>query len=301
MPKAIFDLNDGDSVDYLNFTRAEPAASSTRTAEKRKPGRPAKVKTVVPRIIRDAPGVADALEEEPQSYIPYIPEDHIAPSAAKKIPLKSVAEHQALLNLLNSYIMSARFGPVVKNCGLNLKNLSTKSIAELKELKERVRACCSNLGGGDTGIVSAFTLTFCKSAEAVAPKRVMDLTGYSDAVQSNPEFAGLCEMIEIDSGYVSCLTPIQRLGICLARSAVSVAGNNKLKAAAGIASHNLLASLQQQQQAQESQSDAVPINRVSAFEVNVPAIVSPEPVQEPVITYIPEDTRPIHTRPVQNI
>jgi len=136
------------------------------------------------------------------------------------------------------------------------------SIAELKEYRERIRACCAN-GGGNGGVVGTATLTACAMLEQI-PKRFADLSGYKDAVAMNPEFEALCEMIEIDSGFKTSMTPMQKMALCLGTTALSVARQNRLRNAANggqpapnpllaslMAERNVRAQQQAQAQAQE--------------------------------------------------
>ena len=268
MSKLVFDLNSGDNADYLSFSRGEPEDVRGGGARS-KAGRPKK--QAAPRVVQNAPGVVDPQGED-DDYVPYIaPDDRVAPSAVRKIPIKSVQEHQLLINHLNAYLGSERFSPVLRDSGLNLKSLTTKSVAELRELKERVRACCAN-SGSSGGIVSAVTLGVCGRIEAWAPKKLIDLDGYREALARDDEFAALCEMIEIDSGFKSSMTPSQRMALCLATTALSVGSMNKVKAAGQAASQNLLAQLQfQQQQQQQQQQHQIDIEDAAARQRGVPS------------------------------
>ena len=272
--RIVFQLNSDDDEDYLNFDRAPSVAAPKRgsSASKSKPPT-APHKPAAPRAVKAAPpDMYDASDYSQAaanaSAAPGDDEDKTVNIQGKKIPLKSVQEHQQLINSLNSLACSVRFAPVLKECGIVIKNLSTKSIAELRELRERARACCSNAGGNGS-IVSSMTLGVCGRIEALAPKRLIDLEGYEAAISSNPEFAALCELIEIDSGFKTSMSPMQRMALCLTTTALTVGSINKAKATGRAASQNLLAQLQQQQQQQQQQQERVQVDFSAA-----PAIVS---------------------------
>lgn len=232
----IFNLAGGDDEDYLNFASAKSNAqpATTRSASK----------TVIAKTKKKA--AYKPMKDLPDDYDTSIV--HSNKEETKKIPLKNVQEHQLLINSLHAFATSARFAPVLNDFGIKIKDLSKKSLSELKELRERVRACCAN-SGSSGGIVSTAALSMCAGLEAAMPKRIMNLDGYRNQIESNPEFAALCEMIEIDSGFKTSMSPMQRMAMCLGTTAFSVAGANKIKAAAQDASASLLSSLKAQQQA----------------------------------------------------
>jgi hypothetical protein len=257
----VFNLSLADDEDYLDF-----ASSST-----------------VSKPVEKAPATIIAKTKKKAAYKPMkeLPDNYdliddlptvSAEKANKKIPLKSVQEHQLLINQLNAFASSVRFAPVLKEFDIKIKDLSKKTLGELKELRERVRACCAN-SGGTGGIVSAVTLGMCSGLEAAMPKKLLDLDGYRAQVEANPEFAALCEMIEIDSGFKTSMNPMQRMALCLGSTALSVGGANKMRATAQNASAALLSSLKAQQQTQQSPASAAPI---------VAPIVPPE---EPIRVY----------------
>ena len=248
----IFDLTEsGQTEDYLNFdfgggqneqmdelpkARGRPAASRPR-------GRPSTIAAPKRSSIR----VPDmSFDFPPDHDLTY--NDDAFPSS-KKIPLKQVQEHQNLTNQLNGYAASVRFRPVIDQCGIKIKDLHTKSVAELKELRERVRACCAS-SGGTTGILAQTTLAGCSSLEKWMPKKVCDLDGYRKAVDSNPEFHKLAEMIELDSGFAASMTPMQRMALCLGGAAMSVAAENAKKQMIQNAQERLVGNLIAQRDAQ---------------------------------------------------
>jgi hypothetical protein len=230
----VFNLGGGDDEDYLNF--AETSAPDVSVPASK-------------RVI--------AKTKKKPAYKPMkdIPDDYSLDRASlagnekadRKIPLKNVQEHQLLINSLNAFATSARFSPLLHTYDIKIKDLGKKTLSELKELRERVRACCANSNGGS--IVSTGALSMCSGLEAAMPKKIMNLDGFRDQLERNPEFAALCEMIEIDSGFKSSMTPMQRMVMCMGSTAFSVAGANKMKAAAQDASATLLSSLKAQQQA----------------------------------------------------
>jgi len=196
-------------------------------------------------------------------------------SVNKKIPTKQVAEHQQLILCLQRYSSSQRFAPMLRNAGLKLINLETKSVAELKDLQTRVRTiCCS--GGGANGWLGTGILVACGGVEKVTekkvPKHVMDLSGFQNSLQADPEYDAVCEMIELDMGWASSMTPMQRLGLCLGKHAYQVNHMNQQR-------NNILASLIAQQHQQQRAPNPVAV---------LPVVVSAVPVSaEPVISNPP--------------
>jgi hypothetical protein len=215
---------------------------------------------------RSEPMAAAAADEEEMVNV-------IQPSGrSKKIPLKQVQEHQNLINQLNRYAASVRYRPVIEECGLQIRNLSNKSVAELKELVERVRACCANRSS--SGIVHMGVLKAGAFAEVMAPQRL--LKGYEKTLAEDPELEAICELIEIDSGFFSKITPIQRLGWSLMTSAATVAKRNRdemveaAKVNAQASSQQLLAQLIAQRQAalaaqQQPANVDIPTNSASGI------------------------------------
>lgn len=254
--RIVFQLNSDDDEDYLDFDHTAPAASKRGAGAKSKPVAPVPPKKpVAPRAVKAAaPDMYDttdtALAAARAAAEDGDDDEKSISVRGKKIPLKSVQEHQLLINSLNALACSTRFAPVLKECGIVIKSLATKSISELRELRERARACCAN-AGGNGGVVSALTLGVCGRLEALAPKRLIDLDGYRAAIESNPEFAALCELIEIDSGFKTSMSPMQRMALCLTTTALTVGSVNKAKSIGHAASQNLLAQLQFQQQQQQ--------------------------------------------------
>jgi hypothetical protein len=237
----VFNLSQADDVDYLDFASESKSTTSTKPAA----GKPAA--TIIAKTKKKA--AYKPVRELPEDYCSDVgPSIVSVESRDKKIPLKNVQEHQLLINCLNAFAHSTRFAPILNEFGINIKDLSKKTLSELKELRERVRACCANCGSSG-GIVSTAALSMCSGLEAAMPKRIMNLDGYRSQIESNPEFAALCEMIEIDSGFKTSMSPMQRMAMCLGTTAFSVAGANKIKAAAQDASASLLSSLKAQQQA----------------------------------------------------
>jgi len=224
----IFDLTEsGDAEDYLSFnfvTKAQQQEDDEppRVSRSRPRGRPS---IAVPKR-RSVPDLSFDL---PPDINFNFDDDLPPPSSNKKIPLKQVQEHQNLTNQLNGYAASERFRPVIERCGIKIKDLHTKSVAELKELRERVQASCAS-SGGTPGILAQTTLAGCSGLEKMMPKKVCDLAGYREAVEGNPEFHKLAEMIELDSGFAASMTPIQRMALCLGGAVMTVAAQNAAKA-----------------------------------------------------------------------
>ena len=244
----IFNLQRGadDVVDYLNFDYSPPensksakngqnsADKESKSSSKRRSHSPTDEQ--VSRAIQESR--ARRLGREPHEVTAAPQHDGGEEvieldmrNGKKKIPLKSVQEHQLLMNQITAYFTSERFRPILVRCGIRAKDLQAMTIAELKEYRERIRACCAN-GGSSGGVIAAMTLTACGALERLAPKRMMDLDGYKDAVAMNPEFEALCEMIEIDSGFKTSMSPMQKMALCLGTTALSVAHQNKQRNAA---------------------------------------------------------------------
>jgi hypothetical protein len=273
----IFNLVDNDGEDYLDFgTKLAPAKPTPIVSIK------SKKREHVP--YKPAKELFDAYNNDGEEAIV---EDR---KGSKKIPLKSVQEHQLLMNQLNAYGSSVIFAPVLKQCDIKIKDLRNKTLSELKELKERVQACCAN-SAGSGGIVKATTLGMCGRLEAWAPKRLLDLDGYQAQLESNPEFAALCEMIEIDSGFKLAMTPMQRMVMCLGTTAMSVSASNKIKEIGQNASQSLLANLRAQQQ-QQSQAAAAAnaFSAATAASAIVPTL-SPIPAAPKVVMENGEEVR----------
>lgn len=248
MSRQVYRLNNSDNEDYLTF-----GSPATEVA----PPLPA-AKLSKPRITNRTPVIAAITRARESISAPVhndldddANDDEVKPGKGKKIALKSVQEHQQLINQLNAFSCSARFSPVLKECGIVVKDLRLKSVAELRELRERVRACCANSGSGG-GIVSSGILGACGQIEALAPARLINLDGYKEAVESNPEFASLCEMIEIDSSFLRSMSPMQKMVMCLGTTAMSVGAMNRKKGEAAHATATLVDSLRAQQQQQQS-------------------------------------------------
>lgn len=277
----IFQLRGAEEDDYLDF--GFPEAGSVPLNDEPAPapksrGRPKK-STTVPR------GKAQRVEE-PLDWD--FPEQDIPMRGEKKpnIKLKNVQEHQNLINTLNGYASSQRFRPILDSCGVRIRDLETKSIAELKELRERVRACCLNSGG--TGIVSKVALMGCGTLEKVVPKRLANLDGYTMAVANNPEFHALAEMIELDSGFRTSMTPMQRMMWCLGSTAASVAAQNNMKAKA-MGQQDLLASLRAQRELERQQQAAVNIQpepAVMETASSLPQNVDSQPPGNPFVSHV---------------
>jgi hypothetical protein len=188
--------------------------------------------------------------------------------ANKKIPPKQVAEHQSLMMILQRYAASERFAPKIAAAGVKLTNLESKSVAQLKELQTRVRTVCSSTAGTN-GMLGTGILMGCAAVEAAAPKRIVDLTGFQASVGNDPEYAALCEQIELDMGFMSTMSPTLRLTMCLGKHAAVIANQN-------VARNALLARLiaqQQQQQpiGQQAAQEQAPV----MFSESMPVSLSP--------------------------
>ena len=116
---------------------------------------------------------------------------------------------------------------MLDEAGIKMKDLSSKSLAELKELKEKVLEVCN--GGMGSGLLAGGVLVACGTAEHKCPKRLMDLTGYRAAVEANPQFGAICEQIEIDNGFRLKMTPVQQLTLCLGSTALQINAQNKAR------------------------------------------------------------------------
>ena len=268
----VFKLQDSDDEDYLDFADSQARASmdDAKVARSKVDAKKGSTASSTPKRSHHAKPKPRIVMADPADEQDYTPACDDTATVSKRMPLKSVQEHQLLMNQLNAFVTSARFGPILKECDIVVCNLKKKSVAELRELRERVRACCAN-SGGSGGVVSAITLGAVGRIEAWAPKKFMDLEGFQAEIERNPEFASLCEMIEIDSGFKSSMSPMQRMAMCIGTTALSVAATNKAKAVAQGANASLIAQLQ-------AQADA-------ARRADVPAAKPPSASQGPIREY----------------
>lgn len=260
MPQ-VFELESDNEVDYLDFVydaqpiggKGKPRGGKKATisreefhvplaaaAPPRPRGRPKKQASdpqdIEAELERFRGGRSNEPAQEEQEMV-YVDQ----PSGKrKKIPLKQVQEHQDLINKLTRYAASARYRPIIEECGLEIRHLVSKSVPDLKELLERVRACCGNHSQPD--IVYNGVLKVAGAAEAMAPRQL--LNGYQQALEEDPELAAICELIQIDSGFLCSMTPMQKLGMSLACTAANVMNENR-KTLVGQAKMNAQTSSQQ--------------------------------------------------------
>jgi hypothetical protein len=274
----IFNVVDGDE-DFLNFnyieTKEQPKSKSSKSKSSVKnfdidfdedippPRTKSKKKSHVSEFNQihndDKYNFYDLELDTSKKYDVNVDDnDVVETKGKKKVPLKQVQEHQLLINQINAYTTSQRFKPILDECGIKIKDLGSKSVAELKELRERIRASCANYGA--SGIVAAATLSFCGGVEALAPKRLINLEGYKSAIESNPEFHALAEMIEIDSGFKNSMTPMQRMIMCLGSTALQVGAQNRAKGMILNSNQSLINSLNAQRQQQMPPISQPPIN-----------------------------------------
>lgn len=282
-------MNNTDDEDYLSMgsstAEVAPAATSA-TQSKSKPNvtaaKPFKRASVTAAFTKARSAYNPTASQPGNDEVE--DDDEVKPGKGKKIALKSVQEHQNLMNQLNAFSCSVRFGPVLKECGIVVKDLRLKSVAELRELRERVRACCASSGSGG-GIVSTGILGACGQMEAWAPPRLMNLEGYRAAVESNSEFASLCEMIEIDSSFISSMSPIQKMVVCLGTTAMTVAGVNRTKGEACRATASLVDNLRMQQQQQQQGIAKGENPAVTAASSGIKPVLPPKPAENGIRSY----------------
>ena len=243
--REIFVLTDAqgeDYHDYLNFgnRQSQGAAAVYSDGEYSKPARgrgkvhvrktaairrpePAFDMSIVDRMLKRS-----GLDGQFESTGNINEEEPTGNSKQAKIPSKQVAEHQQLLMCLQRYAASARFAPMLKDAGLKLTNLESKSVAELKQLQTRVRTVCSSSGGA-SGLLYHGIVTGAAVVEKMAPKRLVDLDGFTASLRADPEFEAVAEMLELDMGFAATMSPMQRMGVCLAKNAASVVHMNSQK------------------------------------------------------------------------
>jgi len=256
MSREIFQLADSDAEDYLSFAPPENARGSSMVYEDNQPRAvrsrkaPKSQKTKVQRITEDE--LFADLDSRSKPVRQQSVEDDMGDEPARKIPMKQAAEHQTLMMCLQRYAASERFAPMLKNAGLKLTNLESKTAAELKTLQVRVRTVCSS-SGGSSGALYQGILMGAAGVERMAPKRIIDLDGYSASLRADPEFEAISEMLELDLGWASSMSPMQRMALCLGRNAMSVAAMNRQKSQlmAGLIAQQQMAQQQQQQQQQQ--------------------------------------------------
>jgi hypothetical protein len=205
-------LGDEDE-DYLNFKMPEPEPAPLTARELKKLNKPEPIPRATKAAIKRAEKAAVA-NMDPENEPP------------KKIPANKAGEHQSLMLTLQRYAASQRFAGLIANAGVKLTNLESKTLAELKVLQVRVRTICS-AGGGSAGVVSGGIVYTCGVAEAMIPKRFADLEGMGESLQADPEFQLVSEMIELDLGFASSMTPMQRMGLCLSKHAYATHKMNR--------------------------------------------------------------------------
>jgi len=239
----------------------EPEQAPLTARELKKLNTPAPIPRATKAAIKKAEKAAAAVDgEEPP----------------KKIAVGKAGEHQTLMMTLQRYAASQRFAGLISNAGVKLTNLESKTIAELKVLQVRVRTVCSN-GGRSSGFVSAGIITACKVAAAKIPKRFADLDGMGESLQADPDFLDLSEMLELDMGFLSSMSPMQRMAWCLGTHAVSTNNMNRSR-------DNLIIKLMEQQRANNS-GGGVPT-----------PVVQGVPIVQPNITPNPTAAQPIRSR-----
>lgn len=333
MSREIFELADPDGEDYFNFSeqprQSAPVSSSSRNQQQSRPPRSQASRSHVFNL-------GDDSDKEEEDIIDYLDIPHAQPiqdsapvrkgkkstasassrasrsaihdymspdhdlggeqhEPARKIPAKSVAEHQTLMLTLQRYAASQRFAPMLKEAGLKLTNLESKTVAELKSLQIRVRTVCSS-DAGATGFVSSMILGGSSVVESRMPKKLMDLDGFSSSLSSDPEFAAVCEMLELDMGFAAAMTPMQRMGVCLGKHAIKVNGINKSR-------DKMLQDLMAQQARQQQQQPAVyqPVFQVAPPPPPAPVLAAPVPISQPIVqpdlpAIEPNGQQPIRSR-----
>jgi hypothetical protein len=309
MSREVFELADPDGEDYFNFGeqqhKSAPVSSSSRNKVQ---SRPARSRPHTFNLGADSdnegediidyldlpqapsePDPAPARKGKKSTAAPArrVVHDYMSPDngeqqePARKIPTKSVAEHQTLMLTLQRYAASERFAPVLRDAGLKLTNLDSKTVAELKTLQIRVRTICSS-GGSSTGLLSNMILGGSAVVESRMPKKIMDLDGFSSSLSTDPEFAAICEMLELDMGFASAMTPMQRMGMCLGKHAVKVNGINKSR---DEMLKKLTNQMQQQQQFYQPAQQVVP-----------PPVMAQAPIVPHILPTFESAAQPIRSR-----
>jgi hypothetical protein len=254
-----------DYCDYLNFGQEAPAESSStvdadgwddaafhaaKSSVKPKRGKAKKApKSKLLHMDLDVEDLIPDYQPSAAGNVFMDEDDNYDRMPARKIPAKQVEEHQNLMLTLQRYNASERFSPMLKQAGLKLNNLESKTVAELKTLQTRVRTVCSS-GGGASGMLGAGILTSCSIIEAKCPKRILNLDGYAASLHADPEFHAVAEMLELDMGFGTSMSPLQRMGLVLGKQAFAVNSMNRKR-------EEMLNRLQQQQQ-QQQQAAPVP-------------------------------------------
>lgn len=280
----VFHLADDDAEDYLNFgsskdysieQKEETPTKGRATAKSRKPSNSTNTQDVYD-VYEKAPRarIRDLRETMYPSESQDGTQEYNDEPSSKKIPPKQVAEHQTLLMCLQRYNLSERFGPMCKTAGLKLTNLEGKTVAELKQLQTRVRTVCSS-SGSNTGMLYQGILTGASVFEKMVPKRVADLEGYQASLRTDPEFEAIAEMLELDMGFASNMTPMQRMGLCLAKNAANVAAMNKTK-------NRVIDTLRAQQQQQPTQTQQTPTSSATTNPLPPPPNTQPSDFTENV-------------------
>lgn len=256
----------GEEEDYLDFQMPEQAPILT-ARELKKMNKPEPIPKATKAAIKKAEKAA-AAAMDPENEPP------------RKIPANKAEEHQTLMMTLQRYAASQRFAGLIQNAGVKLTNLESKTIAELKVLLVRVRTVCS-AGGGSAGVVSGGIVYTCGVAEAMIPKRFVDLEGMGESLRADPEFQLVSEMIELDLGFASSMTPMQRMALCLGTHAYRTHKMNKSRDIV------ILKLMEQQAQMRQTAShgQSLPV-------IQEPAIA----IVQPNIAPAPTATQPIRSR-----
>lgn len=259
---------DEDGEDYLNFSMPEPEQAPLTARELKKLNTPAPVPRATKAAMKKAEKAAAAADSGDPDYEP-----------PRKIPANKAGEHQTLMMILQRYAASQRFAGLIQNSGVKLTNLESKTLAELKALQVRVRTICSS-GTSTAGFVSGGIITACKVAACKIPKRYADLDGMGESLQADPEFMDISEMIELDIGFLTSMTPMQRMAWCLGKHAI---GTNNMNRTRDSLIHKLM---EQQAQARKTAAACEP----------TPPVAQETPIVQPNIASDPHAQQPIRSR-----
>jgi hypothetical protein len=247
----------------------EPEQAPLTARELKKLNTPAPIPRATKAAMKKAEKEAAAADGDPEYEPP------------RKIPASKAGEHQSLMMTLQRYAASQRFAGLIQSAGVKLTNLESKTIAELKVLQVRVRTICSS-SGRTSGFVSSGIIATCKVAAVTIPKKFMDLDGMGERLEADPEFTDLSEMIELDIGFLASMTPMQRMAMCLGKTAFATNSMNRARDA-------MIVKLLEQQQLQGQFNHVQPVQQP-------PPVVQEAPLVQPNIAPEPTAQQPIRSR-----
>ncbi len=275
MSGAVFDFRGNDGSDYLNWIQPEPVAD-----EQNAPA-PAQSSSGRGRVGNEDDYILDYRAAQSTSktrggkragetdLIPYstaATSNNDAGNSSKagavvRIPKDKVAQHQLLCLKIYAFASHERFAPAIRQSGLRVMDLDKKTMPQLEELLQRCRVVALNSSGTNGGMLHQMAWGSCRTIEAMAPKKICDLTGFAERVDHDEEAKLLMDLAAIDYGFASSMPLPVRIASCLGRIGMRVAAENQALAAAQSNAAGLQKELDQMRQ-QQARPAAVPQQQV---------------------------------------